>query len=93
MKIFLKAFADLREVIGSREMELSLPEGESMGGLLERLCKTHPSLRVKIFDAAGNLRPYVLVLRNGRNIDSLQRLDTLLADRDIVSLFPPVAGG
>jgi molybdopterin synthase sulfur carrier subunit len=93
MKITLRTFADFREVIGTAEMELFPPEGESVRGVLKGLCETHPALRGKIFDAAGNLKPYILVLKNGRNVASLQQLDTLLADRDVIALFPPVAGG
>jgi sulfur-carrier protein len=93
MKITLRTFADFRETIGSRQMEISLPQGESVRGLLQGLCKTHRSLRVKLFDPQGKLKPYILVLQNGRNIASFQQLDTLLADGDIIALFPPVAGG
>ena len=58
-------------------MELFPPERESVRGLLKGLCEAHPSLRGKIFDTVGNLKPYILVLKNGRNVDSLQQLDTL----------------
>jgi MoaD family protein len=93
MKITLRIFAGFREMVGAAEMERFPPEGESVRGLLKGLCKAHPALREKIFDPAGNLRPYILVLKNGRNVDSLQQLDTPLADRDVIALFPPVAGG
>jgi len=93
MKVTLRTFADFREIIGVREKELSLPEEESVGGLLKDLCEVHPGLRGKLFNAAGEIKPYILVLKNGRNIASLQQLDTVLADRDVISLFPPVAGG
>jgi sulfur-carrier protein len=93
MKITLRIFASFRETIGAAEMELFPPDGERVRGFLKGLCETHPSLRGKIFDPAGNLKPYILVLKNGRNVDSLQRLDTPLADQDVIALFPPVAGG
>jgi sulfur-carrier protein len=93
MKITLRIFANFRETIGAAEMELFPSAGESAGVLLKSLCEAHPALREKIFDPAGNLKPYILVLKNGRNIDSLQRLDTPLADQDVIALFPPVAGG
>jgi molybdopterin synthase sulfur carrier subunit len=93
MKVTLRTFADFREIIGIREKELSLPEGESVGGLLKGLCEVYPGLRGKIFDAAGEIKPYILVLKNGRNIASLQNLATIIAEGDAISLFPPVAGG
>jgi molybdopterin synthase sulfur carrier subunit len=93
MKITLRIFANFREMIGDAEIETFSPDGESVRGFLKGLCETHPALRGKIFDAVGNLKPYILVLKNGRNIASLQQLDTLLADKDVIALFPPVAGG
>jgi len=93
MKILLKSFAGLPEIIGAREKEISLPEGASVGTLLRGLCRESPLLSEKLFDAAGGLKPYILVLKNGRNISSLRHLDTDLADGDEVALFPPVAGG
>ena len=64
-----------------------------MGGLLKGLCKAHPGLQGKLFDAAAELKPYVIILKNGRNIASLHHLDTIVEDGDVIALFPPVAGG
>ncbi len=93
MKITLRTFADFREIIGARELELTLPEGETVGGLLKDLCNAYPRLQEKLFDASGKIKPYILILKNGRNIDSAHQLDTILAADDVISLFPPVAGG
>jgi hypothetical protein len=38
MKILLRTFADFREIIGTREMTLTLQDGETVGGLLKDLC-------------------------------------------------------
>lgn len=93
MKITFRTFADFREIIGAREQELSLPEGETVGGLLKGLCKVHPRLQGKLFDASGNIKPYIIILKNGKNIESLQHLDTIIAADDVISVFPPIAGG
>jgi MoaD family protein len=93
IKITLRTFADFREIIGFREKEITLPEGETVVGLLKGFCKVYPGLQGKLFDAAAELKPYVIVLKNGRNVTSLQHLDTAIADRDVIAVFPPVAGG
>jgi MoaD family protein len=93
MKITLRTFADFREIIGVREKEISLPEGKTVAGLLKDLCKAHPGLQGKLFDAAAELKPYIIILKNGRNVASLQHLDTVIADGDVIAVFPPVAGG
>jgi molybdopterin synthase sulfur carrier subunit len=83
----------LREVIGARETALILPPGETIGGLLENLCGTYPGLRGHLFDSAGHIKPHIIILKNGRNIASLQQLDTIIDEDDAIALFPPVAGG
>lgn len=93
MKVTFRAFADLRVVIGAREKDLSLPEGETVGGLLRELCEAHPGLEKKIFDGPGRIKPSIIVLKNGRSIAAFQQLDTILAEGDAVALFPPIAGG
>ena len=93
MKITFRTFADFREIIGVREQELSLREGETLGGLLNGRFNAYPRLQGKLFDASGNLKPYILILKNGRNIDYLQNLDRIIAAEDVISVFPPVAGG
>ena len=93
MQITFRTFADFREIVGFREKEITLPEGETVGGLLKNLCKIYPGLQGKLFDAAAELKPYIIILKNGRNVASLQHLDTAIADRDVIAVFPPVAGG
>jgi molybdopterin synthase sulfur carrier subunit len=93
MKITFRTFAIFREIIGTMETVLILPPKETIGGLLENLCKTHHRLRAHLFDAAGQIKPYILILKNGRNVTSLQQLDTVIDEDDVISLFPPIAGG
>jgi len=93
MKITIRAFATLREVIGARETALILLPGETVGGLLENLCGTYPGLRQHLFDSAGRTKPHIIILKNGRNIASLQQLQTPIDEDDVIALFPPVAGG
>ncbi len=93
MTITIRAYATLREVIGTRETALSLPPGETVGGLLERLCGTYPGLKQHLFESDGRTKPHIIILKNGRNIASLRQLDTPIDDNDVIALFPPVAGG
>jgi molybdopterin synthase sulfur carrier subunit len=93
MTITIRAYAVLREVIGARETAFSLLPGETIGGVLEKLCGTYPGLREHLFDNAGRTKPHIIILKNGRNIASLQQLDTIIDEDDVLALFPPVAGG
>ena len=93
MKITFRTFAAFREAVGAREIELTLPPGEKIGGLLERLCVTHPRLREHLFDGTGEIKPHIIVLKNGRSVSSLQQFDTAIDEGDVIAVFPPVGGG
>lgn len=92
MKITIRAFADYREIIG-KEMDLALPEGKTIGVLLDDLGDRYPKLRSEMFTPAGELKEFINIFINGRNIAFLKDMATPLSDGDIIALFPPVAGG
>ena len=92
MKITVKVFATLRDVM-DKEVELELVENTTISGLLEVLSGRYAGLRDELFDASGALKKYVNILKNGRNVYFLKDLQTVLEDGDIITLFPPVAGG
>lgn len=92
MKVAVKSFADLRDVI-ENEVQVELIEGETIAGLLGALCNDHAGLRNALFEPSGMIRPDVNVLKNGRNIHFLNGLETLLSEGDVIALFPPAAGG
>lgn len=93
MKITVRTFAAFRQIIGAPEMALTLPAGETIGGLLEMLCQAHPGLREHLFDAAGKFKSYNIILKNGRSVVSLRQLDTMIDEGDVIAVFPPVGGG
>jgi sulfur-carrier protein len=93
MKITVRTFATFREVIGANEMEMTLPAGEKIRGLLEILCNAHSGLRECLFDASGQIKSYIIILKNGRSVASLKQLDTVIDEGDVIAVFPPVAGG
>lgn len=93
MKITFRTFAAFGEAVGAREMALELPRGATIGELLESLCNTHPALRGHLFDGAGQIKPYILILKNGRSASSLRQLDTVIDEGDVIAVFPPVGGG
>ena len=53
----------------------------------------YPGLADNLVDADGKLHRFVNVYRNDDDIRYLDQLDTKLADGDVISILPAVAGG
>ncbi len=92
MKIHLKFGSIFKEIFGGSEGEIDLEDGADIAALLHVLC-AEPERRAKIFDPAGNIRPYVTISKNGRFIVHLNWLQTKLSDGDRVEFFLLAAGG
>ena len=90
--VTVKSFATLREVMDA-QIRVDLPKGATIRSLLGELTGRYEGLSDLLFAAPGILRDFVNILRNGRNVEFLGRLDTPLDDGDVIALFPPVAGG
>ncbi|MGB9177049.1 MAG: ubiquitin-like small modifier protein 1 [Methanoregula sp.] len=90
--VTVKSFATLREVMDA-EIRMEVLKGATIRSLLAELTSRYGGLSDLLFSAPDTLRDFVNILKNGRNIYFLSGLDTLLEDRDIIALFPPVAGG
>lgn len=92
MKLELRFFASFREAVGQKILEREYDgEAVSAGELLEDLTEEYSGL--DIFEPSGEVRGFVSVMKNGRDITHLDGLETPFEDGDRLSLFPPVAGG
>jgi molybdopterin synthase sulfur carrier subunit len=92
LNVTVKTFADFRELLG-KELVMSIPEGETVRGLLQKLGNENAAFLSKVLGSDRNLRPAINILQNGRNILSLHGIETCLAEGDVIAIFPPVAGG
>jgi molybdopterin synthase catalytic subunit len=81
MRLRLRAFAVVRELLGRGEETLEVPAGTRVGQVLDLVCARDPRL--------GRLRP---LLRAARN-QALAGDEVVLDEGDEVALIPPVAGG
>jgi molybdopterin converting factor subunit 1 len=81
MQILILFFASYRDLLGTGETSLTLPEGTSVSGLVAELRG-----RGEPFHA---LPPYPVVAVNEEYCSD----DRILVNGDIVAFIPPVAGG
>jgi len=73
-------FAVYRDLVGADELEFELPEGSTVGALIEI---------VRTRAGADRLPPSLVVAVN----QDYAPIDTVLHDGDEVAFIPPVAGG
>lgn len=91
MKIRISFFATLREKFHADGTTVTLPGGATVRSALDAICNSLGH-RNEIFDKDG-LKPFMIVLKNGRHIQHLKGLETELEEADELAVFPPVAGG
>jgi len=68
-------------------------EGTTVGAVFADLTARHPGLASNLIGDDGNLHKFVNVYRNDDDIRYLEALDTKVADGDVISILPAVAGG
>ena len=88
-----KLFADLSEAAGTKEADVSVEPGATVGDALDALVESHPALGERVLDDNGNLHDHVNLLRNGTNVHNEDGLATTVEAGDELALFPPVSGG
>lgn len=93
MKVFVKFFAHLRELVGTNnKVELTLKEGATISQLLDELIQ-NPLIKKVLLDKNRELKSDITLLKNGREIKFLAGLETTLSSGDEISIFPIVVGG
>lgn len=68
-------------------------DGVTVGDVFHGLIAQYPGLAGNLIDDDGNLHKFVNVYRNDDDIRYLEQLDTKVADGDVISILPAVAGG
>ena len=89
----IRYFATYREITGRRTEEVSAPG--TVLALLHRLSEVYGAgLRKWLLSPDGTAKgENSIIMVNGRHIEHLDGVDTVLSEDDVVSLFPTVAGG
>ena len=81
MKVRAQFYAQLRDVVGSREIDVDLTEGATVGDLLEQIYAQQPKLR-----------PHDKSVLVGAGLEFVER-NYKLKLGDEISIMPPVQGG
>jgi molybdopterin converting factor subunit 1 len=81
MRVTVRLFARLREIVGSPELTRDVPDGATLGVVWDRLAADFPALE-----------PYRASISGAVNAD-YARMHAPVQDGDEVAFLPPVSGG
>ncbi len=81
MNITVRFFALHRDIVGTPQLQVEVPEGTTLGQLWAQLCAQYPALEPATRS--------IMFARNEAYADP----NTLLADKDEAAFIPPVSGG
>ncbi|HVP79933.1 MAG TPA: MoaD/ThiS family protein [Thermodesulfobacteriota bacterium] len=95
VKIRVYTIMELKKICGQREFELSLPEGSTVKDLLFLMTqKWGDPLSSRLYKPGGDsILPHIRLMVNGRSIEFLKGMETVLRDGDEFQMLPLVAGG
>lgn len=81
----LRPYTDKRESL--------LLEGSTVGELMGNLTSQYSSLRKHLYSDDGSIRNFVNIYVNDEDIRYLQKEQTPVKEKDVVSIIPSIAGG
>jgi len=89
----VRFYATLRPIVGGKFIDVDIEGEASVRRLLDALTDRFPELGPLVWSGEGELRDFLKLFVNGRDVRHLQMLDTPVPADAIVDVFPPVAGG
>lgn len=96
MKVSVRFFTTLREIVGKREETLELPSGEVTVEKVLKMLAERYGMKFKeyLYDSkTGQVKNFLQFLVNGRSASTMKGLKTQLKDGDVLAIIPPVGGG
>lgn len=81
MRVTVRVFARLRELLGASEFERDAPDGATVRSVWQALATEHPVLA-----------PYASSISAARNLEYVP-MSTPVDDGDEIAFLPPVSGG
>lgn len=92
MSVTVRIPTPLRNLTGG-EAKVVVEDAGDLRQIVRALEEQHPGLAERILDDDGELRRFVNVFVRDEDVRFQNGLDTEVADGDVVSIVPAVAGG
>lgn len=94
--VSVKFFANVRQLMGKDEITLNLNPSKSYStrDILREITETEDKeLSIMLIEVQGKSRGAVRVVVNGKEIHSLDGLETTVQNGDRITIFPLLGGG
>ena len=92
MTVRIRFFARFRELLGT-DIVVAVPKNKGLSDLVKDVASRNKEGYDAIFDEKGAFREFVILMQNGRRIETSDAPEIKVADGDEIAVFPPVAGG
>ena len=92
MSVKIRFFARFRELLGTDVLATPAP-GMTLSGLVKEVAGENKEGYDAIFDEQGAFREFVILMQNGKRMETSDAPEINVADGDEIAVFPPVAGG
>ena len=90
MAVRVNVTATLRTLVGAKSVPA---DGRNVREVLDNLNSRYPGFKSQISDASGGLHRFVNIYLNDEDVRYLNGLETPVAEDDVISILPAVAGG
>ncbi|WP_292369621.1 MoaD/ThiS family protein [Methanoregula sp. UBA64] len=88
----IRFFARFRELLGT-DILVEVRGKTSLLDQVKEIATKNTEGYDAIFDEKGAFREFVILMQNGRRIETAEAGTVMVADGDEIAVFPPVAGG
>ena len=68
MIVHIKSFANFRDILG-RDLNVEVANDSTIKTLLDDLISTKPRLKNALFEESGQIKEYVILMKNRKNIN------------------------
>ena len=92
MSVKVRFFARFRELLGT-DIVTEPEDGTMLAVLVSGIAQKNKEGYDAIFDERGLFREFVILMQNGKRVETADAARTAVADGDEIAVFPPVAGG
>ena len=97
LQVSVRFFTKLREIVGKKEEKLEFLQGEqvTLDVILKKLRQRYGKRFVDyVYDPkTGEVRGFLQFLINGKSAITLNGLQTILDEGDVLAILPPIGGG